>query len=95
MEYSKIMHAPFYKRFFQDKNGKIVIMQSPNMPISTWAVATIAAKLFARGTPHAFFDIVAFGALFTWAWLEIFQGSSPFRRVLGALIMAASLYSRI
>jgi len=89
------MHTPFYERFFQDKDGKTVIMQAPNLPIIVWLVTTIAAKLLARGTSHAFFDIVAFGAIFTWAWLEIFKGESPFRRVLGAVVMAASLYSRV
>jgi hypothetical protein len=30
---------------------------------------------------------VAYGSLFTWAWLELFQGVNYFRRSLGLLVL--------
>jgi len=36
-------------------------------------------------------ELVAFGALFTWAWLEIFDGANWFRRLLGITVMAVLL----
>ncbi len=68
--------------------------QKPNLPIIVWIAATLAAKI-TDGTAQKLFDDVAFGALFTWAWLEIFQGTNTFRRALGATILGLTLYARL
>lgn len=81
--------------FFKDKHGKVVVWQKLNPPIILWIVSTAASKLIKHGTWHNLLDIVAFGAIFTWAWLEIFQGASPFRRVLGAVVLILSIRSRL
>jgi hypothetical protein len=35
------------------------------------------------------------GALFTWAWLELFQGINYFRRALGAIVLIATVWSTV
>jgi hypothetical protein len=40
-------------------------------------------------------DIVANGSLFTWAWLELFQGVNYFRRAIGLGVFIAIIVSRI
>lgn len=77
---------------FKDKHGKVVVFQSPNIPIGLWFICTIFAKFTnASSTLHHILETVGFGALFTWAWLEIFQGTTYFRRILGGLILVCSI----
>jgi len=76
------------------KTDKYLLTQKPNLPIIVWAIASIGAKLF-DGTGREFFELVAFGAIFTWAWLEIFQGVNNFRRVLGLAVIAFTIYNKL
>jgi len=79
----------------KDKNGNLTIWQSPNLPIIVWAVATLASKLITQGRPHQALTLIAFGAIFVWAWLEIFFGVNYFRRALGLTILVLSLYPKL
>lgn len=74
------------------KQGKY--FQRPNLPIIVWAVCFLLSKVF-DGSFEKFFDIIAFGAIFTWAWLEIFQGTNIFRRILGLVVMVIIIFSRV
>ena len=71
---------------------KYVIVQKPNLVIWVWFVSFILAKLFSK---YILFDLVAFGAIFTWAWLEIFDGVNNFRKGLGIFVMIFILVSRM
>jgi hypothetical protein len=82
-------------KFFKDRHGKVKVWQTPNLPLMLWAVATAANMVARHGSPHKFFDVVAFGAIFTWAYLEVRTGDSWFRRVLGALVLIVTVYNRI
>lgn len=81
--------------FFKDKHGHIVIWQTPNLPLTTWLICMLAAKFFAYGQIHNGLAVVAFGALFTWAWLEISSGASYFRRAVGIAVLLSIVWSRI
>ncbi|HEY9908282.1 MAG TPA: hypothetical protein V6D18_11845 [Thermosynechococcaceae cyanobacterium] len=37
---------------------------------------------------------MAFGSLFTWAWLELFQGVNYFRRSLGLIVLLGAIASK-
>lgn len=80
--------------FWRDKNGKVVIAQWPNAPLKTWIVCFLASKLPIAEKFVNFFELVAFGALFTWAWMEIFDGVNLFRRLIGVIVMAFMILSR-
>lgn len=73
----------------------IVIIQKPNLPIIVWFLSFLASYLPLRDSLIAFFSLVSFGALFTWAWLEIFSGVNLFRRLLGISVITILLISRL
>lgn len=80
---------------FKDKDGRIVITQRPNLPILSWIFFTITANLLPDGQLQAAAEIMALGSVFTWAWLELFQGVNTFRRILGATILLGVVFSRV
>ncbi|OGL30887.1 hypothetical protein A3F37_00400 [Candidatus Saccharibacteria bacterium RIFCSPHIGHO2_12_FULL_41_12] len=68
--------------------------QVPNLPLIVWFVALLLARVTA-GQWHALFSVVSFGALFTWAWLEIFHGTNMFRRILGVVVMSLTIINKL
>lgn len=49
--------------------------------------SALVARLEVGANAHQLFELTTFGFIFHWAYLEITQGESPFRRVLGAGVM--------
>ena len=76
-----------FDKFFRDDDGNIVIAQPPNLPIILWGVASLLKLIFTSGLVNVGLDLIAFGSLFTWAWLELFQGVNYFRRMLGFIVL--------
>ena len=85
---------PRLRQFFSDRNGRIVIAQWPNAPLVAWAVLAVASRA-ADGEWAGFFAFFSAAALVTWASLEVLQGDSPFRRVLGLTVLAAMVWTRL
>lgn len=83
-----------FDRIFRDRNGNIVIAQFPNLPILVWLVATILQRLTPNGNINRGLEAIAFGSLFTWAWLELFQGVNYFRRSLGFVVLTIIIVSK-
>jgi len=81
-------------KVFKDKDGNVVLGEKPNIPIILWVVCVILQR-FTDGRLNDLISLIGFGAIFTWAWLEIFQGTNYFRRTLGFTVMFVTLYSRI
>lgn len=72
----------------EDTPDRLVITQKPNLPIIVAITATLASfSGLINYYAGEFFELIAFGAWFTWAWLEIFQGVNVFRRALGGVTM--------
>ncbi|MBD2580616.1 hypothetical protein [Oscillatoria sp. FACHB-1406] len=78
-----------FDRIFRDSEGKIVIAQPPNLPMIVGIVATVLRSVLATGQIHTVFNLIAFGAWFTWAWEETFEGVNYFRRAIGAISLVA------
>ncbi|MGE5659481.1 MAG: hypothetical protein ACM37W_23045 [Actinomycetota bacterium] len=76
-----------FDQTFRDSNGEIVIAQIPNPPLILWMVATLLKFFLPTGNIQTGLDFLAFGSLFTWAWLELFQGVNYFRRGLGFCVL--------
>lgn len=91
----KHMENSLFDRTFRDSQGEIVIAQKPNLPILVWLGATLLNLIPTTGNIHALADAIAFGSLFTWAWLELFQGVNYFRRALGAIVLLGAIASRL
>lgn len=83
-----------FDRIFKDKDGKVVIGQIPNLPIITYVVALSLSKL-TEGYSEKFFETVSFGALFVFAWLELFDGVNYFRRFLGFVVLVFMIYNKV
>ncbi|MBD2770851.1 hypothetical protein [Iningainema tapete] len=88
------MQNTLVDKIFRDSNGEIVIAQPPNLPIIVWVTATLLKLVFTTGEINTGLDLVAFGSLFTWAWLELFQGVNYFRRALGFVVLIGVILSR-
>ena len=85
----------FIERCYKDKNGKVTLVQAPNVPILLWLACVILQKIVTTGKIYSAFELIGFGALFTWAWLEIFQGCNYLRRLLGAVVIIFLILSRL
>jgi len=70
----------------RDKNNRIVIWQRPNLPIIGWAVCAIAAHIFHTANLHTGLASLGTAFLFAWAYLELTQGASYLRRLLGLIV---------
>lgn len=74
-------------KFFKDKDGKIVIWQSPNLPLIGWVVFRVLSVVTHDKEISAGMSHLATLLLFTWAYLEAKDGVNTFRRLLGIVVM--------
>lgn len=81
------------RKFFQDKEGKVVIAQFPNFPLVGWFVCKLISMFETSDSVRAGFSTLGGAFLFLWAYLEITTGVSYFRRFLGVVVMLFSIYS--
>ena len=79
--------------FFRDPDtGEIVVAQAPNLPLWIFLAATAVRLVFhPNGTAGTVVSIVSTVAIVVWAVIEIAAGSSPFRRVLGGVVLLVVL----
>jgi hypothetical protein len=89
------MENTLFDKTFRDDEGKIVIAQPPNLPLIVWFTTSLLKLVVTTGEINTVLDIVANGSLFTWAWLELFQGVNYFRRAIGLGVFIAIIVSRI
>lgn len=82
-------------RTFRDSEGNIVLAQMPNLPILVWGATSVLQLLVTNGKLNTGLELVAFGSLFTWAWLEIFEGVNYFRRALGLVVLVSAIAFRL
>jgi uncharacterized membrane protein len=76
-------------------NKKYELLQKPNLPLAVAFVAWVLTHLLPYGQLNFAAALIFFGALFTWAWMEIFDGANTFRRVLGIVVMAFIIINRL
>jgi hypothetical protein len=84
--FDRASEPTWFDRFFRDSDGNIVMIQPPNLPILVTFGALLLQFVFPSGKLQTGLELIAFGTLYTWAWLEIFQGVNYFRRSLGLLV---------
>jgi hypothetical protein len=78
-------------RFFRNpETGALAVVQVPNLPLAIFLVASAARRvLHPDGALGTVVSIVAGAGLVWWSVEEIRRGESPFRRVLGGVVLAA------
>lgn len=84
-----------FDRTFRDSEGNIVLAQTPNLPILVGLAATLLQLILPSGTIQTGADLLAFGALFTWAWQELFEGVNYFRRAIGLVVLVGMIALRL
>ena len=60
-----------------------------------WLVAVALGRFDLSATHATAVDGVRHGALLVWALDEVVRGASPFRRLLGAVVLVAQLVSLV
>ena len=75
---------------FQDRTtGKLTVAQFPNASLGIFLVATLARRLtHVHGAPRSALDVVVVASLGWWAGDEVLRGVNPWRRLLGAGVLA-------
>ncbi len=82
----------FISKLFKNKDGETVIFQRPNFLLYIWIVALLLSRSLENPGFRNGFHFVAGAALFAWSYLEITQGDSRFRRLLGLAVMVVVVY---
>ena len=83
------------KEFCSNKDGAFVLAQAPNVPIAGWIGFKLASMLPVNSRLQDGFGNIATAFLFTWAYLEIAEGESNFRKLLGTLVMLFTILSML
>ena len=85
LEKQNAKEPTLFDRIFRDSEGNIVIAQMPNLPLLVGLAATLLHFVLPISNVQTTSGLVGFGALFTWAWQELFEGVNYFRRSLGLI----------
>lgn len=75
-----------------DREGRTAVAQWPNPALWVWLVAVVVGWTGVLGSDRtATLQVVGQGALVAWSVDELARGASPFRRLLGAVVLAFEL----
>jgi hypothetical protein len=77
--------------WFRSSDGRWTLWQLPNPALCVWLVTLVLGWLELSPANATAVDGIRHGALLVWSLDEVVRGASPFRRVLGAVILAAQL----
>ena len=69
--------------------------QFPNPALCVWIAAVVLGWFELSATHATAVEGVRRGALLVWAVDEVFRGASPFRRLLGTVVLAAQIVSLV
>jgi hypothetical protein len=83
-----------WDNLWRDKEGRVVVWQTPNVFLIAWVVLTIVS-LVVTGKAADIFSWLGLAALFIWSLLEIFKGVNYFRRILGLVVLVFAVLSLI
>lgn len=81
-----------WNKIWRDANGRIVVWQTPNVPLIAWAVLTFLS-LLVNGRLADILYWLGSASLIVWSLLELFKGVNYFRRALGLLVLFLALVS--
>jgi hypothetical protein len=78
--------------FLSRHSGRITFAQWPNIPLWAFAVLSGVSRIFhPSGSTASFLRALAIAALAVWAVDELVRGVNPFRRILGAAVLVATV----
>lgn len=74
--------------WFRSPDGRLVLAQWPNPAIVVWMVTIVLGWFDLSADDAAAVENIGHGALLVWALDELVRGAAPYRRVLGAVVLA-------
>jgi hypothetical protein len=77
--------------WFRSSDGRLTLWQWPNPALCVWLVALVLGWLDLSAAHATAVDGIRHGALLVWSLDEVVRGTSPFRRTLGAVVLAAQI----
>ena len=77
--------------FWKDKHGNIAIWQRPNLPLISWFAFLVIAKLLPDGSLKNGVQFLSTAFILIWAYMEIAEGASYFRRLLGLAVFLVTV----
>ena len=77
--------------WFRSSEGRLTLWQWPNPALCVWLMTLVLGWLDLSATHATAVDGIRHGALLVWSLDEVVRGASPFRRVLGAVILAVQI----
>ncbi|MET1058226.1 MAG: hypothetical protein ABWX84_01425 [Nocardioides sp.] len=81
--------------WFRSPDGRLTLWQLPNPALCVWLVTLVLGRVDLSAAHATAVDGVRHGALLVWALDEVVRGSSPFRRVLGAVVLVTQVVSLV
>lgn len=82
-------------RCFRDSQGRIIVIQSANLPLKLWFYFGLASWVLGRFSIGYYFGLARDISLIYWAYLEIRHGVNLWRRFLGLVILIVVIVGRI
>jgi hypothetical protein len=81
--------------WFRSSDGRLAVGQPPNPALCVWLAAVVLGWFDLPARHAAVVDGVRDGALLVWALDELVRGASPFRRLLGAVVLTAQVVTLV
>jgi hypothetical protein len=76
----------------RDRNGGLALAQWPNPALAVWLAAVVVGWTGILGAARsATLAGIGRGALVVWALDELVRGASPFRKLLGAVVLIGQI----
>jgi len=70
----------------------MTVVQRPNVSLSAFIILSVALHIFhPKGEIGGALRVIADVALLVWAVDELLRGVNPFRRILGLVVIAATI----
>jgi hypothetical protein len=82
--------------FLSRQTGRLSIVAWPNLPLWVWIATVVARRLpSVDGWVDPALAVVGAVALVLWAVGELWQGVSPFRRLLGVAVLVGLIVTTV
>jgi hypothetical protein len=82
--------------FASRRSGRLTVAQWPNIPLWIFIILTVGYHvLSAKGGAGHVIRVLADVALLVWAADELVRGVNPFRRILGVIVIVATIFSLV
>jgi hypothetical protein len=77
----------------RDRHGRLAVAQWPNAALWVWLAARVLDWADLTSLDEQTLRGIGTGALLVWALDEVLRGASPFRRVLGVVVLGGQLWA--